>query len=1075
MKKFFLYFSLSFILRVSFSQEEARLMRFPHVSENFVVFSYAGDLYRVSKKGGEATKLTSHVGYESFAKISPDEKEIAFTGQYDGNTEVYKIPITGGNPIRLTYTATLARDEVDDRMGPNNIVLAWKKDSIIFRSRMHSFNPFIGQLYQISSKGNEYKQLPMTTGSWISYNQDESQLAYNEIFREFRAWKRYKGGMADDIRIIDFKTKKIENITKNDAQDVFPMWYENSVFFASDRTGVMNIFSYDINSKETKQITFYTDYDVKFPSIGKTEIVYEQAGFLHLLDLKTLQTEKIKIQISDELNASRNEWIDASKYIHFSDISPSGKRVLLSARGDIFSVPTKEGITYNLSKSSNSDEREAIWSPNGKSIAIISDKDGSEEIYIYNTENQTLNQITQKSDSPMWGLKWSSDSKKLLFTDRKLRLQVLDINSNSKEIIFQGNADLFRSYEWSPDGNWICFAVANRNASTQIYLWNTSQKKSFIATSPQYNSSEAIFSADSKNLIFTSQRSFNPTYGETEWNHIYTDLEKIYILPLYENKWNTLTNDTEKIKTETDSSKTKPTNKNTKKSPKLEFVFDNLFNRVYELPIEAASYTNLSVKENTLFYITSQKGGTSRLKSFDLSEKKENDLLEVENYSLSADKSTFLFLQKGGIYSTAPANSKKIDSPENLILSNMQIWMNKKEEWEQILKSAHRRYKHYFYANNMHGVNWDDIYNKYAVFLPYINHRSDLTYIISEMIGELNVGHAYVGKGDVPEVSKVSLGLLGADLKRTKSGFYKIEHICEGKNWNANFSSPLKTYSSDIKVGDFIISINGKKLSENTSLENELLNTSDKTIELGYNTTESDKNTKTCLLKPLKEEYYVRYADWVNKNMRYVDSVSNGEIGYIHIPDMISSGLNEFVEHFYPQLNKKGLIIDDRGNGGGNVSQQIIERLNRELVMLNTRRDMVPGTNPYQMHVGPKALLIDQYSASDGDLFAYRFKTLKLGPVIGRRTWGGVVGYSGTFKFSDNGYLVTPEYAHYGVKENDWIIEGVGVSPDLEIFNSVFDEYQGKDAQLDKGIEEIQKLIQNTKVSVPEIKEFPKK
>jgi len=1076
MKKFFLYFNLLFIVRVSCAQNEARLLRFPHVSENYIVFSYAGDIYRVSKNGGNAVKITSHVGYEMFPKISPNEQEIAFTGQYDGNTEVYKMPLSGGSPTRLTYTATLSRDEVDDRMGPNNIVLLWKNDSIIFRSRMHSFNPFIGQLFQVSTQNSSYKKLPMISGSWISYNSDGSKMAYNEIFREFRAWKRYKGGMADDIRIIDFKTKEITNITNHDAQDIFPMWYENTVYFASDRTGVMNIFSYNTSTKETKQITFYSDYDVKFPSLGKGEIVYEQGGYIHLLNLKNLTTQKVSITISDDFAASRNEWVDASKFIHFSEISPSGKRVLLSARGDIFSIPTKEGITYNLTKSANADDKEAVWSPNGKLIAFVSDKDGREEIHLIHTENQSTIQITSKSDSPMWGLKWSSDSKKIIYTDRKLRLHIVDVNTKTKETIFQGNADLFYSYNWSKDGNWICFAAAKRNEMTQIYLWNTTQKKSFPVTSPRYNATEAIFSEDSKSLIFTSQRNFTPSYGETEWNHIYTDSEKIYLLPLYDAKLNPLSNDIEKIKSDsvktTDKSGTKKTN-STVSTPT--FIFENLYDRVYELPINAANYTNLSVKDNFVFYLSSTKCSSFKLKSFDLTEKKETDLIEVENYVLSADKSTFLFQQKGVVFSTTSANAKKIDNLENLNLNNMQIWMDKKQEWEQILKSAHRRYKHYFYANNMHGVNWDDIYTKYAVFLPHINHRSDLTYVISEMIGELNVGHAYVGKGDIPEINKISLGLLGADLIRDKSGYYKIGHIFDGKNWNANYSSPLKTYSSEIKAGHFIIAINGKDLSENTTIEYELLNNADKIVEISYNTSASPKNVKKILLKPIKEEYNVRYADWVNKNIHYVDSVSNGEIGYIHIPDMISSGLNEFVEHFYPQLNKKGLIIDDRGNGGGNVSQQIIERLNRELVMLNTRRDMAPATNPYQMHVGPKVLLIDQYSASDGDLFAYRFKTLKIGPVIGRRTWGGVVGYSGTFKFSDNGYLVTPEFAHYGVKENDWIIEGVGVSPDIEVFNSIFDEYVGKDDQLDRGIEEIRKLIQESKVSIPTLKEYPKK
>ncbi len=1080
------------------SQSEARLLRFPTVSSDAIVFSYAGDLYRVARTGGTARKITSDVGNEIFAKFSPDGKSIAFTGQYDGNTEVYKMPAAGGVPIRLTYSATLGRDDLGDRMGPNNIVMAWKNDNsgVVYRSRKTSFNSFKGQLYFAEAAGGLSTQLPFSVAGWCSYSPDNSKLAMNQIFREFRTWKYYRGGMADDIWIYDFASGGMENVTNNPAQDIMPMWYGDKIYFCSDRDRIMNLFEYDINTKQTRKVTSYTEYDIKFPSLGADAIAYENGGYIYLYDLKTGKETKVSITIADDMVSGRNEMVDASDYIGSGDydLGPDGNRITLAARGDVWTVPAEHGITRNLSKSPGSHERAVTWSPDGQYLAYISDATGEDEIYIQMQDGSAAPvQLTNGGDTYKYYLDWSPDSKKLVWSDKKLRLQYVDINTKKVTLVDQANAWEHQSTDWSPDSRWIAYTRVDDDFRGKVFLYSLDSGVSTQATDNWYEASRASFSPDGKFLFFVSDRDFSPTYSHVEWNHSYADLAKVYFLTLAKSTKSPLApkNDEVKISGEetkdagdsTSDSKKKKGAKDDEEAKKEEdkkkeevtvVDLEGIMDRVVALPISAGNYYGLTAVEDAVYYITnSTSDPKGTLKRYDLKEEKETSIGEYRSYIISADQKKMLIANEGSFAIVdLPKDATKFENKVDL--SNMKLVVDRKKEWEQIFNESWRQMRDFFYDPGMHGVDWPAMKKKYAALLPYVNSRLDLTYIIGEMIGELNVGHAYVGGGDVPKSERISLGLLGAEVSRDASGYYKIDKIFKGENWAPSTRSPLTEVGVDVNEGDFILAINGVSTSTVGDYNQLLVNTAGKTVELTVNKTANMAGSHKTLVIPTNDESSLYYLDWVRKNIDYVNEKTNGQIGYIHIPDMGSGGLNEFIKYYYPQIQKKGLIIDDRGNGGGNVSPHIAERLSRSPVFFDMPRNVtIPNTDPGSAY-GPKVLLMDQYSASDGDIFPYRFQKMKIGKTIGRRSWGGVVGIRGPLPFVDGGTLHRPEFANYDLEGKTWPIEGYGVDPDIEVYNSPADEFKGIDNQLDKAIEVILEDLKSRK-DIPAPPPYPKK
>jgi len=574
------------------AQEQTRLLRFPAIHGNAVVFTYAGDLYSVDIKGGIARRLTSHPGYEMFAHFSPDGKTIAFTGQYDGNTEVFTIPAEGGSPKRITYTATLSRDDVGDRMGPNNIVTGWTPDGkyIIYRSRKESFNDFKGQLFKVPAAGGDSQELPFSVGGFNSYSPDGKKLAYNRVFREFRTWKYYQGGMADDIWIFDEATKSTLNITNNKSQDIFPMWIGNQVFFLSDRDRTMNLFSYSMDNGTLKKITEFKDYDIKFPSHSADKIIFEKGGLLYVYDTQSGKVAQIPVVINNDQLYSRLEWKDLSGIIRGASMSPNGERVLFSARGELFNTPVKQGITRNLTNSSGIHERNGAWSPDGTRIAYVSDKTGEFEIWI--SDPKTLDdakQLTSKSDTYIFGFEWSPDSKSILYYDKLFRLWLVDVQSGKKSKILESEMGPVSDFSWSPDSRWIAFVKPEQGFGI-IRLYSVESGKTFDVTDSWYNSGNPVFSRDGKYLVFVSARTFNPTYSATEWNHSYQDMNKVYIATLNPATPSPFAPKDDEVAVQQDGK-----NPETKKAETLPVIPEGISNRIEELDIPAGNYFNLEV------------------------------------------------------------------------------------------------------------------------------------------------------------------------------------------------------------------------------------------------------------------------------------------------------------------------------------------------------------------------------------------------------------------------------------------------------------------------------------------------
>ncbi len=1088
--------------------EETRLLRFPATNDTHITFSYAGQLYTAPVAGGVARRLTDGPGYAIFPRYSADGKQLAFTAQYDGNTEVYVMPATGGVPRRLTYTATLDRDDLADRMGPNNIVMAWRNtaDEITFRSRARSWDPFIGQLCNVSLDGGLPAQLPVPRGGFITWSPDDTKIAYNRVFREFRTWKNYRGGMADDIWIYDLKTGALENITNNPAQDIFPMWAPNNrIYFVSERTGRANLFVYDLATKKTRQLTAYDDYDVKFPSIGKKSLVYEHAGQIWRLDLATEKTTPVPITIREDLASARPVLRKASPATVRP--APDGQRVVVTAHGDIFTAPLKDGPTRNLTETPGVHERDASWSPDGKLIAWLSDATGEFELYIRPQNDPAAEpvQLTTGADSYAFAPRWSPDSKKLLWADRAQRLRYVDIETKTVTSVAENPGAPIRQYVWSPDSALIAWTCDSPSELPRIKIFNTAGGVTTDATDGWYGASSPAFSDDGQWLLFASARDFNPTYSDTEWNHAYQNMERVYMLALSKETKSPLAPRSDEVGSgekkkdaseKTDSAdepgKKKPAEKE-KAPPISKLDPDGLSARLVALPIEPSNYHNIRVIGDRVFYQRRPGGpvmgggggegfgGSQRTRAviaaYDLKERKETVLGHYDGYEITANGKKMLVRDKRS-YAMIDLPKGRIELKDKLDLSDLQLRIDRQAEWAQIFNESWRQMRDFFYAPNMHGVDWPAQREKYAKLLPHVATRNDLTYLIGEMISELHIGHAYVGGGERPQAPRIATGLLGAELSRDEAtGFYRITKILRGENWEKSTRSPLTELGVNAREGDYILAINGKSTAGMTNPYAALVGAAGRqvTLRLAPSSDASDAAARDVVIVPIADEAPLYYTDWVLRNIDYVAKKTDDRVGYMHIPDMGPEGLNEFVRRFYPQLKKEALIIDVRGNGGGNVSPMIIERLRRELVMINLRRGGPPSANPSQMLLGPKVTLMDEYSASDGDIFPYRFREMGLGKLIGKRSWGGVVGISNSMPFMDGGDLRVPQFAPYSKDGKNWVIEGHGVDPDIVVDNDPAREFRGEDQQLDRAIEEILNELKTNNPKLPPPPPWPVK
>ncbi len=1080
---------------LSFAPQEARVLRFPAVSNDAIVFSYAGDLYTVPLAGGVARKLTAYYeGYEAFARFSPDGSSIAFTGEYDGNREVYLIPSGGGAPKRLTYTPSIVRDDISDRMGPNNLVMGWTHDGqkIVFRSRMAEWNDFNGQLYLASKDGGAPDKLPLPRGGFCSYSPDDKKLAYNRIFREFRTWKRYRGGMADDIWIYDFAAKTIENITNNPALDIIPMWSGNRIYFLSDRDEAkrMNLYVYDLATKATRKLTDFTEFDIKFPSLGPKHIVFENGGYLYTFDLASEQTARVPVVIADDMVSGRGKVVKVGGRVTNFEIGPDGQRALFGARGDVFTVPAKHGNARNLTMTPGIHERSSKWSPDGRTIAFISDRSGMDEIWLMNQDGTgEPRQLTSGGDTYKYEIRWSPDGSKILWNDKMLRLSFVDVASKAVTVADTAKDGEIVQFAWSPDSRWIAYGRPEAEGANRVYLYSLDSRKTLPVTDTWYNSGDPSFSRDGKYLFFVSDRDFNPVYSQTEWDHAYLAMSRVYFLTLAKDTKSPFEPKSDEVAVKPEKAAAppakpakpgdKPADKPAAKtepetvSP-VKVDTDGLMDRIVGLPIETANYGQIYAAGDSVYYGRFKPlGDAPSLMLYDLAELKEKDLGPFEGYEVSADGKKML-VRKDRAYGIIDLPKGPINLETKLDLSGMDVALDLRQEWDQIYEECWRQMKEFFYAPNMNGVDWDALRLRYKPLAAAVNHRADLTYVLGELIGELSSGHTYVGGGEMPAAPKVRVGMLGAKLERDpKTGFARIAKILKGQNWDRGLRSPLTEIGVNVREGEYILAVNGRPLDKVTDIYETLYNTAGKQVTLKVAPAADGKASRDVVVVPIETENALYYYDWVEANIAKVDKATGGKVGYIHIPNMGVDGLNEFVKHFYPQLRKKALIIDVRGNGGGNVSPMIIDRLVREMVMVEVARNQAPGPDPGAAFIGPKVCLCDEFSASDGDIFPYRFKYLKLGKVIGKRTWGGVVGIRGTLPLLDGGFLNKPEFAPYSPDGKGWIIEGVGVEPDIVVDNDPAREFAGIDDQLNKAIEVILEDLKTKGREIPPVPPYP--
>ena len=1088
---FVLFFGFLALTIASAQPQESRLLRFPTISENTIVFTSAGDLYSVPAAGGVARKLTNHVGYEIFARFSPDGKTLAFTADYDGARDVYVMPAEGGIPRRVTYTSTLGRDDLSDRMGPNNIVMGWQPDNrhIVFRSRMREWDDFLGQLYLASVDGGTPVQLPVPRGGFCSFSPYGKKMAYNRIFREFRTWKRYRGGMTDDIWVYDFAAKTVENITNNPAGDIIPMWSGDTIYFLSDRDANkrMNLYAYDLKTKQTRPLTQFADYDIKFPSLGPKAIVFENGGFIYRFDLDAEKAVKVPTFIVDDQVSGRSKVANVASRVTNFEISPEGKRALFGARGEIFTVPAQFGNIRNLTNTPGVHERDSKWSPDGKWIAYISDATGEDEIYLRPQDGtgQPL-QLTTKADTYKYALYWSPDGKKILWSDKLFRLQYVEVDTKQVVTVDQAKPGEMGPFSWSPDSKWIAYTKPEVEVMQKVMLYDLAAKKTYEVTDGWYPSYEPVFSGDGKYLFFVSDRDFNPIMSQVETNFAYTSMSRIYFVTLAADTKSPFApkSDEVEVKKETEAGPAKSGEKAKPAEPKkdekpsagvtVKVDPDGIKARLVGLPIDVANYNSLTSVGDKVFYLkVSDRGDGAALKAYSLTDQKETDLGQVNGYEISADQKKMM-VSKDNAFGIIDLPQAPVRIEKPLDLSGMDMTLDLKQEWEQIYLECWRQMKYFFYAPNMHGQDWEALKQKYLPLARAANTRADLTYVIGELIGELSAGHTYVGGGDLPVMPKVKVGQLGAILVKDPSGSFKVDKVLRGQNWDRTLRSPLTEIGVDVHDGDYILAVNGKPTGDLKDIYKALVNTVGKQVTLKVNAKPEDKGSRDVVVVPIQDEQQLIYYTWVQENIAKVDKATNGKVGYIHIPDMGLKGLNEFVKYYYPQLRKKALIIDERGNGGGFVSPMIIERLRREISMVEMARDATARPDPNEVFLGPMVCLMNEFSASDGDIFPYRFKKLGLGKLIGKRTWGGVVGIRGTLPLLDGGVLNRPEFAPYNL-DGKWIIEGIGVEPDIYVDNDPAKEYSGIDEQLNKGIEVILEELKTKEITLPPVPPFPVK
>ncbi|WP_312138176.1 PDZ domain-containing protein [Sphingobacterium sp.] len=1061
--------------QISFAQSanETLLLRHPTISDQHVAFVYGGDIWIAEKNGQHPRRLTVNPAVERNPIFSPDGSQIAFTGNYDGNTDVYVISIHGGEPKRITSHPSA------------DVVRGWLSNDEVYFTTAREFDYSLGsRLYKSKLDGALDLPLMMPEASQGAPSPDGRYWAYikntDPTERDAVAFKRYRGGGMPSIWIFDTKTKDVQVVPGERCNDVKPIWMGDKVYFLSDRDKIVNIFSYDVKTKKVEKLTSFTDYDVRTLQGRGNELVFEQAGKIHLLNTSTKENQSLAIQLNADAVYKRPHYVEMNNAIRGWNISPTGQRALFESRGEIFTVPKEKGDARNISNSPGSHERYPAWSPNGKWISYLSDKNGRYELVLRDQKAMDQPTYIKLGDSNFYFQPvWSPDSKKLFFNDAHLNLYYVDIDSKQITKIADDylGSHTGRSYNpfqpsWSFDSKLIAYSKVLNNGVNAIFIYNLDSKQSQQITDGMSAVSQPTFTRDGKYLVFNASTNIGLTnsglhmtaYDRRPEYNAYAFILSNDSPSIFKNE-----SDEETVKTDapakeedkkeketakkkdskkesTDKSKTE--DKATDKVKPVKVDYANINNRIIALPIPAGAYNFNGNVENTLLYV---RHGS--LIAFDLNKLEEKTLVDkLGSYAVSADGKQMLYSTRQGYY-IVNAGQKPAGESGKLKMENIKLQVDPAAEWNQIFNEVWAMQKEFFYVENMHGVDWNAVKAKYEKFLPYVNHRSDLGYLLNEMMGEMVVGHNYIMPGDEPSAPSVSTGVLGADYA-IENNRYKIKRIYNRMDWNPEFKAPLAEPGLNIREGMYILAVNGKELTSDIDIYSLFDFTVGKQIYLKVNDKPSLSGAKDVIVRPISfsNEVALRRQHWVERNRKKVDELSNGQIAYVYMPNTGREGYTSFNRYYFSQMDKKALLLDERNNGGGSVADYVIDLLSRELIAGWGIRDGKSFTTPGNGIFGPKAMIINENAGSGGDMMPYMFRFKNLGKLVGRTTMGILVGISGYPPLLDGGSVTSPNFGVFDLNGN-YIIENEGVAPDIFVEQMPKDLLEGRDPQLERTVQ----------------------
>ncbi|MBT3384595.1 MAG: Tricorn protease like protein [Prolixibacteraceae bacterium] len=1073
MKKIFLVIVALIIINSAFGQINAKLMRYMDVSETQITFVYGGDIWVMSKTGGTAIQLTHSPGEESWPRFSPDGKQIGFTASYNGNSDVFAMPVTGGVPTRITYNS------FTDRM------IDWHPNGkqILFASTRENGVSRLSQFFLVDKKGGFPEKLAIPYGELASFSPDGNHLAYITKITENYPFKRYRGGLTSDIIIYNTKTNTTERITTDEANDGKPAWAGNKVYFLSDRDENMrlNIWEYDTKTKEKKQVTKFEDFDISFLSAGPSELIFEMGGDLHLMDLTTQKYKKVVVNVISDLSVEMPTSKDVSKRISNMTASPGGKRIIFEARGELFNVPVKEGYTLNITKSSGAFDQNPAWSPDGKTIAYWSDKSGEYEIYLQDNENKNeARKLTKRGKGFGYKLYWSPNSEKIAFIDETNNISIIDIKSG--EVVVAGNtlwntghgARFGFPISWSPDSKWITFTQNLDNANSAIFVYNLEEKKQNQVTNGFYFDNYPVFSTDGKYLFYLTNRSMNAAYSDmNDGTWIYPNATQIASLSLSKKTTSILAakNDTVEIKEEKktqDKAEPKEDEKSKEEEDgvNVEIDFDNIEARLILLPPKAGNISALIPFEDKLVFLRRPNTGSgersSSLHFYDLKEREEKAIMEnVSQVVATADGKSMLANSQGKYGIIKPAPGQKIEKP--IPTNDLVMDLIPKEEWRQIFMDTWRRHRDFFYDPNMHQLDWEALRDQYSKLIEDARTRWDITNLQLNLVSELSAGHTYANGGDVESSPSRGNGFLGIDWT-LEDKQYKIKRIVKPAEWDTEVRSPFDQPGVEVSEGDVILSVNGIKLNPEQDPYATFEGLSGKTVSLNISTTGKDEDAKNLVIKCLSggQERQLRYLEHLENNRKMVDELSDGQLGYIYMSNTAGRGQLELVRMFYGQLDKKGFILDERFNGGGQLADRFLELLQRPVTYNLHWRHGKDHTNPVKTNTGPVGMLINGWAGSGGDGLPWAFQELEAGPIVGERTLGILVGPATGHMLIDGGSITVPGARLYD-NDGHWFWEGEGVRPDYKVWDDPNILMKGRDPQMEKVVEEVLKLVKENK------------